>query len=62
MASPTREALLVWISLNRGVLSKIAAEMKPPVTPQFVSQVVRGLRKSKDGKIERLLKSYGAPI
>ncbi len=58
----TKEALLVWISDNRGMLSKVSRQMKPPVSPQFVSQVVRGIRKSKDGKVELLLRKYGAPI
>jgi hypothetical protein len=62
MAITAKTALLVWIAQNRGVFSKIARAMHPPVTSQFVSQVARGQRKSKDGKVERELKKMGAPI
>lgn len=62
MSNVTKDAVIVWLSQNRGILTKVSKQMKPPVSPQFVSQVCRGVRKSKDGRIERLLKSYGAPL
>lgn len=62
MSTDTKEDLIIWLAQNRGMLSKVAKLMRPPVTPQFVSQVVRGVRKSKDGKVERILRSHGAPI
>ena len=62
MSTSTKEAMIVWLAQNRGILTKVAKQMRPPVTPQFVGQVCRGTRKSEDGKIERVLKSYGAPL
>ncbi len=62
MSTTTSEAMIVWLAQNRGVLSKIAEQVKPTVSPQFVGQICRGKRKSRDGKIERILKSYGAPL
>ena len=62
MSTTTKDALLIWLAQNRGILTKVSLQVKPPVSPQFVSQVYRGIRKSKDGKIERLLKQYGAPL
>ncbi len=62
MSTKTKEAMIIWLANNRGVLSKIAEEMRPKVTPQFVGQVCRGTRKSKDGKIERILRTHGAPL
>ena len=62
LATNTKDNVIVWLAQNRGVLTSISKQVHPAVTPQYVSQVVRGLRKSKDGKIERLLKSHGAPI
>lgn len=60
--APNKEALIVWLAQNRGILTRIAKGMKPPVTCQFVGQVVRGIRKSQDGRVERVLRSHGAPI
>lgn len=62
MPTQLNEAMIVWLAQNRGLLSKIAEQVKPSVTPQFVGQVCRGKRKSRDGKIERILRSYGAPL
>ena len=62
MATTTKDALIVWLAQNRGILTKVSKQMKPPVTSQFVSQVCRGIRNSKDGKVERLLRQYGAPL
>jgi hypothetical protein len=62
MSTKTKEAMIVWLAQNRGILTKIAALAKPPVTGQFVGQIARGIRKSIDGKIERMLRSHGAPL
>lgn len=62
MSTKTKDAMIVWLANNRGVLTRLAEQMKPPVTPQFVGQICRGTRKSKDGRIERILRAYGAPL
>ena len=59
MAIPNMKVLM-WQAANRGTMTKIAERAK--VTPQFVYLVIRGRRKSKGGKVERLLKEAGAPI
>lgn len=52
-----------WVSANRGIMSHIASKMKPKkVSPQFVHLVLRGKRKSEDGKVERALREAGAPV
>jgi len=62
VSTKTKEAMILWLAQNRGLLTKIADEMRPKVTPQFVGQVCRGARRSKDGKVERILRSHGAPL
>ncbi len=52
----------LWLAKNRGALTEIANTVRPFVTPQFVCMVARRLRKSKDGKVERMLKEKGAPL
>lgn len=59
---PVTDALLLWLARNRGVLKWVADQIRPAVTEQFVCMVARGKRKSKDGKVERLLRQKGAPI
>ena len=54
--------MLVWMSNNRGVLTRIAKSVSPPVSPQFVHLVLRGERNSSHGRIEKLLKDHGAPV
>ena len=49
----------MWVSQNRGILTSIADRLN--VTPQMVHMVLRGLRKSEGGKIERMLREAGAP-
>lgn len=49
---------LVWVSNNRGMLTKIAA--KANVSPQFVSMVLYGERSN--SLVEKLLRENGAPI
>lgn len=51
-----------WVKQHRGALSKIANSVKPRVSPQFVSQVLSGEKRSKDGRVERLLRDMGAPL
>lgn len=49
-----------WIADNRGALSEIAGQI--PCSYQFVSMVLKGERKSKDGRVEGKLKEMGAPV
>ena len=61
MSKHTRkEAIALWMAANWGALTRIAGRLK--VTPQFVHQVLRGQRKSRNGRVERQLKDLGAPI
>lgn len=62
MATQPKDELIIWLSRNRGILTKISRFVRPPCTSQFVSQVARGSRKSRDGNVERELRKYGAPI
>ena len=59
--TPRERACAAWVARNRGILSRIARAVKPPVTPQAVHLVLRGLRKSTDGRIEKALAQAGAP-
>lgn len=56
------DAITVWAARNRGIQTKIANEMKPKLTPQFVHHVLQGRRKSKNGVVEKKLRLAGAPI
>ena len=56
---PDTTEVVVWVSQNRGILTSIADRLN--VTPQMVHMVLRGLRKSEGGKIERMLREAGAP-
>lgn len=56
---PDTTEVVVWVSQNRGILTSIADRAN--VTPQMVHMVLRGLRKSVGGKVERMLKEAGAP-
>jgi phage portal protein BeeE len=49
----------VFLAENRGILSFIARELG--VSPQFVQQVMRKIRSSSDGRIERMLRKYKVP-
>lgn len=51
---------ILWVHGHRGIIASVARDCK--VTPQFVGYCLYGTRKSKDGRIERLLKEAGAPI
>jgi hypothetical protein len=55
-------AASIWSLRNRGQISKIAARIRPPVSPQFVHLVLHGKRKSRGGKVERMLREAGAPV
>lgn len=55
-------AASMWVLRNRGQLSAIAARIRPPVSPQFVHLVLRGKRRSRGGKVERMLREAGAPV
>lgn len=54
-----RAAAAKWVSEHRGLCTQIAQRLG--VTPQFVHQVLRGVRASHDGKVETMLKRAGAP-
>lgn len=59
--APRKDPMCVlWASSNRNALTNIARDCG--VTPQFVHYVLYGLRRSKEGKVERLLRELGAPI
>jgi len=51
---------ILWVAANRSALTAIAEQCK--CTPQFVGYVLYSQRRSKDGKIERLLRELGAPV
>jgi uncharacterized protein YbjT (DUF2867 family) len=55
-----QDAITLWIYRNRGTVAAVAKAAG--VTPQFVSMVLRGHRKSEHGKVERKLRESGAPI
>jgi hypothetical protein len=56
------DRLAIWAARNRGIQTRIAAEMTPVVTAQFVHHVLMGRRRSRGGMVERKLKLAGAPI
>lgn len=56
------EVAAQWVARNRGKLSEIANQVRPRVSSQFVHLVLRGKRKSSDGRVERLLRREGAPL
>jgi hypothetical protein len=60
--SPYERKVADWCARNRGILTRIAEKANPKVTPQYVHMVVRGKKKSKDGRIESMLRRAGAPI
>lgn len=51
---------ILWASSHRNSLTEVAKTCG--VTPQFVHYCLYGTRRSKDGKVERLLKELGAPV
>ena len=51
-----------WVARNRGVVSRLARTIRPKVSVTFVHLVLRGQRKSEDGKVERALRLAGAPV
>ncbi len=57
---PADEAIKKWISENYGVISKVARDMG--VSAQHCWYVCRGIRTSRDLRIERALKALGCPI
>lgn len=51
---------ILWASSHRSKMAGIAKDLG--VSSQFVSMVLYGRRRSKDGRIERALKELGAPV
>lgn len=51
---------ILWIAQHRNALTEIAKQCQ--VTTQFVSYVLHGQRRSGDGRVERLLRQWGAPV
>lgn len=51
---------ILWAAAHRNALTEIADRMG--TSPQFVSMVLHGKRKSKDRRVERALREMGAPI
>lgn len=58
--SPAEQRAAIWVMQNRGVLSRIAAQLE--VTPQFVHMVLMGKRKSGNNVVEGALRKCGAPL
>ena len=52
--------IIIWQSRNHGVLTAVANDIGCSV--QFCHLVLRGRRRSKDGRVERLLREKGAPL
>jgi hypothetical protein len=50
---------IVWVYENPGLLTRIAREMS--CTQPFVSRVLYGDKRSRDGRIEEKLAELGAP-
>jgi hypothetical protein len=62
-STPSRlDRLTLWAAHNRGIQTRIAAELRPAVTAQFVHHVLMGKRRSRGGVVEKLLRKAGAPI
>jgi hypothetical protein len=58
---PRKDPMAVlWVNSHRNVLTEVAKQCH--CTPQFAHFVLYGMRKSKDGRVERLLREAGAPI
>lgn len=60
--TPFQRKCYQWVSTNRGVLTEIANAVRPKVRSQYVGMVLRGERKSRDGRIEAMLKKRNAPV
>ncbi len=60
VSTPPDARILLWIAQNRGLMTRMAVDFH--VTQQFIAMVLRGQRKSKDGRVERALRAEGAPI
>jgi hypothetical protein len=56
------DRLAIWVARNRGIQTRIAEDMRPVVTAQFVHHVLMGRRRSRGGVVEKKLKLAGAPI
>ena len=52
--------IILWVAENRGVIAEVARQCN--CTPQFVGYCLYGMRKSGDGKVERLLREAGAKL
>ena len=58
-------AVLLWRSEHPKILSEIAAQIEPPVTPPFVSMILSGKRQGRGDQGKKVLKALrkaGAPI
>jgi hypothetical protein len=53
-------AAVLWASAHRNLMSEIARSCG--CTPQFVHYILYGERRSRDGKVERMLREEGAPV
>lgn len=51
---------ILWAAANRNALTEIAGACD--CTPQFVHYVLYAQRRSKDGRVERMLRDMGAPV
>ena len=63
--SPAALKVMLWKADNFGIASRIAREMDPPVSPQFVCQILSGERagnKPVGASVLAALRAAGAPI
>ena len=63
--SPAELRIMTWKADNFGIASRIAREMDPPVSPQFVCQILSGERagdKPLGARVREALRAAGAPI
>lgn len=51
---------ILWAAANRNALTEVAQVCG--CSPQFVHYCLYGARKSKDGRVERMLRDMGAPV
>jgi hypothetical protein len=58
--TPAQIEKILWLRAHRGILSLVGR--KTGYTPQFVRLVFWGERRSKDGRIERMLRRHEASM
>lgn len=60
--SPEQKVVREWVKANRGLMSKIAYGVSPPLTPQFVRMIAYGTTNvGSDHRVKRELRAAGWP-